>query len=332
MTSTVPVRRLDRLDPHQVGEVLELTRAAGDADGAYPLSEHVVLHIRHGGDEPAEHLVIRIDGRLVGYAHVDTTDAIEGASAELVVHPMYRRHGLGRALVTAATAAATEHDPSGRLRLWAHGDHPSASALALSQGFERHRVLWQMRRSLYAPVEAPDLPEGVRIRAFRPGEDDTRWVELNARAFAGHPDQGRWTLKDLRVRMAEPWFDPAGFLLAERAAGQDTVPDDGGPRQPEDHPILGFHWTKVHGALRVEGADTHQHDPIGEVYVLGVDPSAQGLGLGTALTLAGLRYLRGRGLDQAMLYVDESDGAAVHLYQKLGFARWSTDVSFRRRI
>jgi mycothiol synthase len=327
VTTTAPVQRTTHLSPGEVAEVLELARAAGDADGAYPLSEHVVLHLRHGGDEPAIHLLVRADGQLVGYAHVDTTDAIEGASAELVVHPMYRRHGLGRALVTAATAAATEHDPSGRLRLWAHGDHPSASALALSQGFERHRVL-----SLYAPVEAPDLPEGVRIRAFRPGDDDTRWVELNARAFARHPDQGRWTLKDLRVRMAEPWFDPAGFLLAERTAGQDTAPDDGGPRRPENHPILGFHWTKVHGALRVDGADTHQHDPIGEVYVLGVDPSAQGLGLGTALTLAGLRYLRGRGLDQAMLYVDESDQAAVHLYQKLGFAQWSTDVSYRRRI
>jgi mycothiol synthase len=337
MTSTVPVRRLDRLDPQQVDEVLKLTRAAGDADGTYPLSEHVVLHLRHGGDEPAEHLIIRMDEQLVGYAHVDTTDAIEGASAELVVHPMFRRHGLGRALVTAATAAATGHDPLGRLRLWAHGDHPSASALALSLGFERHRVLCQMRRSLYAPVDAPALPRGVRIRAFRPGLDDTRWVELNTRAFAHHPDQGRWTLKDLRVRMTEPWFDPAGFLLAERVPEPDDAPEpdgasltDGAAGPDGDRPLLGFHWTKVHGALRAEGDDVHQHDPIGEVYVLGVDPAAQGLGLGTALTLAGLRYLRGRGLDQAMLYVDGDDRGAVHLYQKLGFARWSTDVCFQR--
>jgi mycothiol synthase len=307
VTTTSPVRRATHLSPDEVTEVLALARAAGDTDGAYPLSEHVVLHVRRGGDEPAIHLYIRDGARLVGYAHVDTTDVVEGASAELVVHPMSRRHGLGRALVVAATEAAAEHDPTGRLRLWAHGDHPSAAALALSLGFRRARVLYQMRRSLFAPIDAPKLPDGVTLRPFVPGEDDQRWVALNARAFADLPDQGRWTLKDLRVRMAEPWFDPGGFLLAERE-GQ----------------LVGFHWTKVHGD------QSHDHDPIGEVYVLGVDPAAQGLGLGRALTLAGLRYLRNRGLDQAMLYVDGTNSSAIALYQKLGFARWSTDVLFQR--
>jgi mycothiol synthase len=190
------------------------------------------------------------------------------------------------------------------LRLWAHGDHPAATALAGTLGFARGRVLFQLRRSLLTPIPAPALPDGVALRAFRPGADDAAWLAVNARAFADHPEQGRWTEPDLRVRMAEPWFDPAGFLLAVRE---------------RDRELVGFHWTKVH------------HDPeIGEVYVLGVDPSAHGLGLGTALTLAGLHHLRGRGLDRAMLYVDESNRAAVALYTKLGFERWSVDVMFTR--
>jgi mycothiol synthase len=300
-----------------VDAVVALATAAGDADGVVPLSEHVLLHLRHGGDTPSVHLLIHSDdGALVAYAHVDTTDAIEGASAELVVHPMYRRHGLGRALVMAATHAAAEHDEHARLRLWAHGDHPSASALALSLGFERYRVLLQMRRSLHAPIAAPTWPDGVEIRAFAPGVDDEAWVAVNARAFADLPDQGRWTIEDLRVRMAEPWFDADGFLMAWRH-GQ----------------LLGFHWTKVHGSLRADHSDEdHDHDPVGEVYVLGVDPAAQGLGLGAALTLAGLRYLRGRGLEQVMLYVDESNPRAVQLYQRNGFVRWTTDVCFRRPL
>jgi mycothiol synthase len=157
----------------------------------------------------------------------------------------------------------------------------------------------------------------VTLRPFRPGADEAAWLRVNARAFVALPDQGSWTIEDLRARMAEPWFDAAGFLLAVRDA---------------DDELVGFHWTKVHGARRDDApAAEHDHDPIGEIYVLGVDPSARGLGLGDALTLAGLRYLRSRGLDQVMLYVDESNPHAVALYTRHGFVRWATDVCFRRR-
>jgi mycothiol synthase len=301
------ITRAERLDPDQVAEVLALARAARDADGTFPFAEQVVLHLRHGGDPPAVHLLARDrDRRLAGYAHVDTTDREAGATAEMVVHPQERRQGLGRRLAETAVAVASERDPAGRLRLWAHGDHPASAALARSLGFTRSRVLYQLRRSLHDPVPAPVLPDGVGLRPFRPGTDEEAWLALNARAFAGHPEQGRWTARDLRTRMAGSWFDPDGFLLAER-----------------DGHLLGFHWTKIHSG---EG----RHQPIGEVYVLGVDPAAHGLGLGTALTLAGLRHLRGQGLGQAMLYVDESNRAAVALYTKLGFARWSVDVAFTR--
>jgi mycothiol synthase len=303
--------RAEHLAPDEVAGIIELTHAAGDADGAYPLSEHVMLHLRHGGDTPATHLLAYVAGRLVGYAHIDPTDVVQGPSAELCVHPLFRRRGLGRNLVSAVIEAAGESVPTGRLRLWAHGDHPSANALALSLGFDRSRVLWQMRRSLYAEVPSPTMPDGVVLRQFRPGADDEAWLVLNNRAFADHPDQGGWTLADLRVRLKESWFDPAGFLLAER-----------------DGALVGFHWTKIHGSNDPE--HDHHHAPIGEVYVLGVDPAAHGHGLGAALTLAGLRSLRNRGLDQVMLYVDESNQVAIQLYQHLGFARWSTDVCFRR--
>jgi mycothiol synthase len=312
------VTRLERLTSEQVNRVVGLTREASDSDGTHPLSEHVMLHLRHGGDEPAIHLWLEAGGRLLGYGHVDTTDPVAGSAAELVVHPMARRRGYGRALVQAAIAINRAAHPDGPLRLWAHGDHPSAGALALSLGFRRSRVLYQMRRSLFSPVPAPRLPEGVILRAFQPDRDEQAWLAVNARAFADHPDQGRWTIESLCARMAEPWFDPAGFLLAvDGATGQ----------------LLGFHWTKVHGEVHTHplphNVKPHHHDPIGEVYVLGVDPAAHGRGLGSALTLAGLRHLRDRGLDQAMLYVDEDNVAAVKLYQRLDFARWSTDVSYQ---
>jgi mycothiol synthase len=285
-----------------------------DRDGDYPLSEHVVLHLRHGGDADVRHLLVCDGDEVVGYAHVDVTDKVAGSSAEMAVHPDHRRRGIGRALVDAALDEA----PDGRLRLWAHGEHPAATALAGRLGFERTRVLFQMRRSLFTPVPAPELPAGVRLRTFRVGHDEAAWIRVNNRAFADHPDQGKMTERDVQLREAEPWFDPAGFLLAERTS---------------DGTLLGFHWTKVHGEDpldRHDDAEPHSHEPIGEVYVVGVDPAAQGLRLGPALTLAGLRYLRGRGLSQAMLYVDESNTRAVRLYEGLGFTRWSTDVCFAR--
>ncbi|MEU7945321.1 mycothiol synthase [Micromonospora taraxaci] len=295
------VTRTDRLAPGEIADVLALASTAADTDGANPLDEHVLLRLRDP-DAPALHLIARADdGTLTGYAHLDTTDPVGGIGVELVVHPAYRRRGTGRALARGVLASAT-----GPLRAWAHGDHPSAAALGVDLGFTRARVLWQLRRSLAAPLGEPRLPDGVALRGFRPGADDAAWLTLNARAFAEHPEQGRWTSDDLRVRLAEPWFDPDGFLLAE---------ETGTGR------LLGFHWTKVH-----ERPGTAR---IGEVYVLGVEPTAHGGGLGRALTTAGLAYLRDRrGLDRVMLYVDESNTGAVALYERMGFARWSAHINY----
>jgi mycothiol synthase len=179
--------------------------------------------------------------------------------------------------------------------------------------FERTRVLWQLRRPLAEPLPPdPALPPGVTVRTFQPGRDDEAWVAVNARAFATHPEQGALTLDDLHRRMREPWFDPAGFFLAER-----------------DGVLVGFHWTKVHGGAH-EHDDGHGHEPIGEVYVVGVDPSAQGGGLGRALVLRGLRHLQEQGLPDVLLYVEADNAPAVRLYTSLGFAHWSTDVMFTR--
>jgi mycothiol synthase len=271
--------------------VRALAAAATAADGVAPLSEPVLIDLH---ENAGRHVTATRDDALVGYAHLDGA-----ASAELVVHPDARRQGVGGRLLDAVEAA-------GATLAWAHGRRPAALAFAAARGWTAERTLWQLRRSLVDGLPDRPLPAGITVRPFVVGRDEDSWVTVNARAFARHPEQGAWTGQDLRLREAEPWFDPAGFLLAVRADGT----------------LAGFHWTKIHPGP----------PPIGEVYVLGVDPDAQGTGLGPALTVAGLRYLRSRGLTEVMLYVDDDNPGAVRLYQRLGFAEWDADVQFRRPV
>jgi mycothiol synthase len=177
--------------------------------------------------------------------------------------------------------------------------------MAASTGFVPVRELRQMRRDLSAPMATPSYAPGVVVREYVAGSDDEAWVQVNAAAFRTHPEQGRLDVDDLRQRTAQPWFDPAGFFLAER-----------------DGHLIGYHWTKIHPTGGSDGG------PIGEVYVLGVLPEAQGLGLGKALTLTGLAFLRDSGLHEVMLYVESDNLPAVAVYERLGFTTVSVDVMY----
>jgi len=303
------------LTAEQVTDIQTLAETATASDGVAPLSEHALLHVRYDSigpqtqADPGRDFVLTVDGELAGYAYLDPPGP--EMSGELVIHPARRRQGLGRVLVRELTAQTGGYP----LRIWAHGDLPGAARLAQTEGFDRFRALWQMRRSLRDPLPAPAFPAGRTLRTFVRGQDEQEWLSLNGRVFAKHPEQGAWTRHDLELREQEPWFDPAGLFIADR-----------------DGTMAGFHWTKVHPEGEPDsGAAGTAPQSIGEVYVVGVDPAEQGSGLGRALTLAGLHHLRDLGLDQVMLYVDEDNVAAIRLYEGLGFARTRTDAMYGQR-
>ena len=275
----------DRLTDDERAAVSLLASEVERRDGAPPLSDQALTRL---ASAEVVHLMLTdgASGRssLTGYAQVDGRNlevvGDESAAAELL-------------------DAALERQPDPLV--WSHGNRSSLQQALDARGFVRIRTLHQLRRDAAEPLPDVPLPAGISLRPFAVGRDEDAWLRVNAAAFAHHPEQGEWTADDLRAREEEPWFDPAGFLLAER-----------------DGSVIGFHWTKVH------------EDGNGEVYVLGVDPAAQGLKLGKALLVAGLRLLADRGCPQVLLYVDEDNAAAMQLYERTGFRRFDADSQWRR--
>lgn len=212
------------------------------------------------------------------------------APVEIAVHPRARRAGVGRRVLTDLI-------DGGEQQFWAHGDLPAAQGLAASVGLEAVRTLLVLRLTFDGAPAAERELDGITIRSFTPADGDAV-IAVNGRAFASHPEQGAMDRADFDRRTALPWFDPAGLFVAERA-GQ----------------IVGFHWTKI-------------EDGIGEVYVVGVDPSEQGSGLGTALTARGLRHLHAAGMPVVDLYVEGDNAPALAVYRRLGFVDHAKDVLY----
>ncbi|KDE99183.1 mycothiol acetyltransferase [Mycolicibacterium aromaticivorans JS19b1 = JCM 16368] len=287
------------LTPAEQEQVRAVIEAATRTDGVAPVGEQV---LRELPQSRTRHLVATDGDDVVGYLNLTPGRDDAEAMGELVVAPQARRRGIGSALLVTAVDAA-----GGAVRFWAHGTLPAARAVADALGMTVVRELMQMRRTLRDIPEVV-VPEGIRIRTYAGPADDAELLRVNNAAFSWHPEQGGWGSSDLDERRRESWFDPAGLFLA--------IDDD-------TDQLLGFHWTKVHS----------DHPGLGEVYVVGVDPAAQGRGLGRLLTLVGIEHLARR-LDSlenpaVILYVEADNSAAVRTYERLGFAVSNVDTAYQ---
>jgi mycothiol synthase len=290
----VRITQPDALDEGTAHKLRTLAAEVEELDGSPPLSDQALVQLTEGGTR-VRHIVAADESGTTGYAQATMGD--DAASVEVVVGPVPDRPALADALVDAAVAAAS----AWRILAWAHGAKSPVRAALERHGFAPMRSLLRMQRPI-DDVTVDPPPAHIRLRTFEVGKDEAAWLAVNARAFADHPEQGGWTMADLLARERESWFDPAGFMLAEDASGA----------------LLGYHWTKLH-----PGAP-----PVGEVYVLGVDPVAQRHHLGGTLLSAGLSWLHSQGARTAMLYSDDSNLTAVRLYEKRGFRTVEVDTQY----
>jgi mycothiol synthase len=290
------------VDDDAFDSISRLIADAADYDGFPPLSDHLELALAGRGATPGFAAVMAFDedDELVGYAQLARANM--STAVEIVITPDERVHveALPPFLLRAALDLVA-NDGGGQVNWWVHRPDERADAAAAEVGLRLGRRLLQLRRSL--PIEETTTTE---TRPFEVGRDEAEWLRVNNAAFADHPEQGGWTIETLRLREAEPWFDPTGFRLYER-----------------DGVLAGFCWTKVH-------RDTTP--PMGEIYVIAVDPSFHGLGLGKALTIAGLDHLAKNGLTVGMLHVDAANEAALGLYERLGFVVHHADHAYLGQV
>ncbi len=281
-----------------------LLARAGAARGHPPLPEPLLRAV-NGGGGPSAHgraLLARRKGSLSGSAFV--SPATDGTVVlHVVVDPAAKDDDVASELIDRAVAAAPA-DAS--VHLWAMQAGPADDARARAHGFVAERDLLQMRVPLPLPDEVVRATRPLATRPFLPGQDEAAWVETNNRAFEGHPEQGSWTVEQLRDRMRANWVDLDGFLLAD---------------DPDGPGLIGSCWTKIHW---------DRAPALGEIYVIAVDPRHHGQGWGRSLTVAGLQSLAQRGVTNGMLYTDATNQAAVSLYRSLGFTVDHVDRSYRR--
>ena len=306
------MQHLDHLSDTQQSLVLDLINRTTNHDGTPPIAEHILLHLRYGGDKADSHLLVEKNNQVIGYAHLDQTDLVAGPSIELVVDPGHRGADVGKALLSEAIKICGD-----KLRLWVHGEGKVAHNLAAVSNFEKIRTVMQMSKSLTDIQALPAVDKETIIRSFLPGIDSDDWLELNNKVFKDHPEQGGWQLSDLNHRLSEEWFDEKGFFIVEK-----------------NKQVIASTWTKVHGehSHDHDGEASHAHPAIGEIYITAVDPAYAGLGIGKTLTITALNYLKYQGLKDAMLYVDFDNKAALNLYDSLGFKLSSKDILYRLKV
>jgi mycothiol synthase len=262
--------------------------------------------------------IAEIDGQVVAVAQretVDTTDGHREYRLDGVVDPVWRRRGIGRAVLaenerSARELAASDGAASPVLGSWSWESQPGDRALLESAGFEpARRVLDMVRPTLDHVVEVA-LPEGLEIRPIGPSMARAVW-DADVEAFADHWGGFDHSEDNLQRWLAEPRTDLSLWVVAfdgdEIAGGIISSID------PDQNAALGIRRGWLNSVFTRRAWRRR--------------------GLATALVGIVLARLRERGMTSAGLGVDADNAqGALGLYERLGFAIDQRGTAWRKPL
>jgi mycothiol synthase len=235
-----------------------------------------------------------------------------------IVHPRWRRQGLGRTLLEALYQRATERLAEvkhGPVYFQGSGRESERDRKALFEGFGMQRVRYfvNMARPINNGLPPVEMPPGFRLRRFDPARDVESVWQVDVQAFQDHWGFSGFPLEEFQHWLEQPHFQPELWLLAEEeATGQ----------------LAGIALNKVDPDWI---AQTGRQE--GYVNTLAVLRAYRRRGLGTALLAQSLHSLRQAGMDSVHLGADaENLTGAVRIYERLGFHVRKTSVAYRKQM
>lgn len=185
------------------------------------------------------------------------------------------------------------------------------TALLERAGFQEDgwRTL-RMARSLQGPIVAPEVPDGLVIRAIAGASDIAAVTALHNQLFAG----GRKTSDERAALMRGPEYRASLDLIAELPDGT----------------AVGY---ALGSCCAIERRRLGR--ALGWVEFVGVAPERRGGGVGRALVRRLLGALRAEGVELALLTTGAANVAARHLFESCGFSvrhevRWYVEAQGRR--
>ena len=246
-------------------------------------------------------------GTVVGYIDITAETRIRRVVFDCFIQPEHRRQGLAGRLLNHAEQRAKEL----RAKV-AHVNvlesNTTAQEALVRLGFCFVRRFDELRLILNETTIRHDS-SSFPIRHLQPGEED-KLTHIQNRSFVGSWGYNPNTVEEISYRINSSTHSPEDVVLA-----------------CDGDRVIGYCWTEITCAGEAAVGETK-----GRIAMMGVAPDYRGRGAGKRVLVAGLAYLRSKGLRVVELTVDSENDAACALYHSSGFEICDTSLWYEKTL